>query len=60
MIVNDISLWGAVFVAIIVVIVMIALRFVDSKMLRRMLVVFGATVAQMVVVGAVVLLAFKT
>lgn len=60
MIVNDISLWGAVFVAIIVVIAMIALGFVDSKMLRRMLVVFGATVAQMVVVGAVVLLAFKT
>ena len=60
MIVNDISLWGAVFVAIIVVIAMIALGFVDRKMLRRMLVVFGATVAQMVVVGAVVLLAFKT
>ena len=60
MIVNEISLWGAALVAIIVVIAMIALAFVDSKMLRRMLVVFGATVAQMVVVGAVVLLAFKT
>ena len=56
MIVNEISLWGAALVAILVVIAMIALAFVDRKMLRRMLVIFGATVAQM----AVVLLAFKT
>ena len=60
MIVNEISLWGAAVVAIIVVIAMIALAFVDRMMLRRMLVIFGATVAQMAVVGAVVLLAFKT
>ena len=60
MIVNDISLWGAALVAILVVIAMIALAFVDRKMLRRMLVIFGATMAQMAVVGAVVLLAFKT
>ena len=60
MIVNEISLWGAALVAILVVIAMIALAFVDSKMLRRMLVIFGATVAQMAGVGAVVLLAFKT
>ena len=60
MIVNEISLWGAALVAMLVVIAMLALAFVDRKMLRRMLVVFGATVAQMVVVGAVVLLAFKT
>ena len=60
MIVNEISLWGAALVAIIVVIAMIALAFVDSKMLRRMLVIFGATVAQMIVVGAVVLLAYRT
>ena len=60
MIVNEISLWGAALVAILVVVAMIALAFVDSKMLRRMLVIFGATVAQMAVVGAVVLLAFKT
>ena len=60
MIVNEISLWGAALVAILVVIAMIALAFVDSKMLRRMLVIFGATVVQMAVVGAVVLLAFKT
>ena len=60
MIVNEISLWGAALVAILVGIAMIALAFVDRKMLRRMLVIFGATVAQMAVVGAVVLLAFKT
>ena len=60
MLVNEIYLWGAALVAIIVVVAMIALAFVDSKMLRRMLVIFGATVAQMAVVGAVVLLAFKT
>jgi len=60
MIVNEISIWGAAVVAIIIVIAMIALAFVDRKMLRRMLVIFGATVAQMAGVGAVVLLAFKT
>ena len=53
MIVNEISLWGAALVAILVIIAMIALAFVDSKMLRRMLVIFGATVAQMIVVGAI-------
>ena len=60
MIVSEIYLWGAALVAFLVVVAMLALAFVDRKMLRRMLVVFGATVAQMVVVGAVVLLAFKT
>ena len=60
MIVNEISLWGAAVVAILVGIAMIALAFVDRMMLRRMLVIFGATVVQMAGVGAVVLLAFKT
>ena len=60
MIVNEIYLWGAALIGALVVVAMLALAFVDRKMLRRMLVVFGATVAQMVVVGAVVLLAFKT
>ena len=60
MIVNDISLWGAALVAIIVVIAMIALVFVDSKMLRRVLVIFGATVAQMAVVVAVVWVVYQT
>ena len=49
MIVNEISLWGAALVAILVVVAMIALAFIDRKMLRRMLVIFGATVAQMAV-----------
>ena len=60
MIVSEISLLGAVLIAFLVVVAMLALAFVDRKMLRRMLVIFGTTVAQMVVVGAVVLLAFKT
>ena len=60
MIVNEISIWGAALIGVLVVVAMLVLAFVDRKMLRRMLVVFGATVAQMVVVGAVVLLAFKT
>ena len=60
MIVNEIHLWGAALIGVLVVVAMLALAFVDRKMLRRMLVVFGAPVAQMVVVGAVVLLAFKT
>ena len=60
MIVSEISLLGAVLIAFLVVVAMLALAFVDRKMLRRMLVIFGVTVAQMVVVGAVVLLAFKT
>lgn len=60
MIVSEISLLGAVLIAFLVVVAMLVLAFVDRKMLRRMLVIFGATVAQMIVVGAVVLLAFKT
>ena len=60
MVVNEISLWGAGLIAVLVVVAMIALAFVDNKMLRRMLVIFGATVAQMIVVGAVVLLAYRT
>ena len=60
MVVNEISLWGAGLIAVLVVVAMIALAFVDNKMLRRMLVIFGATMAQMVIVGAVVLLAYKT
>lgn len=60
MIVKEISLWGAALIAVVVVVAILALAFVDRKMLRRMLTIFGATVGQMVVVGAVVLLAFKT
>ena len=60
MVVSEICLWGAALVAFLVVIAMIALAFVDRQMLRRMLVIFGATVVQMTVVGIVVILAFKT
>lgn len=45
MLVSEISLWGAALVACLVFVAMIALAFADSKMLRRMLVIFGATVA---------------
>ena len=54
MIVNEISLWGAALVAIIVVIAMIALAFVDRKMLRRMLVIAASFVAN-VLAGVIAL-----
>ena len=60
MIVSEISLWGAVLIACLVAVAATALAFIDGRMLRRMLVIFGATVAQMAVVGAVVLLVFRT
>lgn len=52
MLVSEISIWGAALVALFVLIAAIALAFIDKKMLRRMLVIFGATIAQMVVVVA--------
>ena len=60
MIVSEISLWGAVLIACLVAVAATALAFIDGRMLRRMLVIFGATVAQMAVVGAVVLLVYRT
>lgn len=60
MIVKEISLWGAVLVASLVVAAIIAFVFIDRKMLKRMLVIFGATVAQMAVVVAVVWLVYQT
>jgi len=60
MLVSEISLWGAALVALFVIIAVIALVFIDRKMLRRMLVIFGATVVQMVVIGAVVWLVYQT
>ena len=60
MIVKEISLWGSIIVACLVVVAAIALAFVDSKMLRRMLVIFGATVAQMALVVAAVWLVYQT
>ena len=60
MLVSEISLWGAAIVAFFVIAASTALAFIDGKMLRRMLVIFGATVAQMAVVGAVVWLVYQT
>lgn len=60
MIVSEVSLWGAALITLLLVVAMTALAFTDSKMLRRMLVIFGATVVQMAIVSAVVMLAFKT
>jgi hypothetical protein len=60
MFVSEISLWGAAIVACVVLIAAIALAFFDRQMLRRMLVIFGATVAQMAVVVAVVWLVYQT
>ena len=54
MFVSEISLWGAALVACIVIIASIALAIADWQMLKRMLTIFGATVAQMAIVVAVV------
>ena len=60
MFVSEISLWGAAIVVCVVLVAAIALAFFDRQMLRRMLVIFGATVAQMAVVVAVVWLVYQT
>ena len=60
MFVSEISLWGAAIVACVVLVAAIALAFFDRQMLRRMLVVFGATVAQMAVVVAGVWVVYQT
>ena len=60
MLVSEISLWGAALIAFLVFIASIALAFFDRQMLRRMLVIFGATVVQMAVVVAVVWLVYQT
>ena len=60
MFVKEISLWGAAIVACVVLVATIALAFFDRQMVRRMLVIFGATVAQMAVVVAVVWVVYQT
>ena len=60
MFVSEISFWGAAIVACVVLVAAIALAFFDRQMLRRMLVIFGATVAQMAVVVAVVWVVYQT
>jgi len=60
MFVSEISLWGAAIVACVVLVAAIALAFFDRQMLRRMLVIFGATVGQMAIVVAVVWVVYQT
>ena len=60
MFVSEISLWGAAIVACVVIVAMIALACFDRQMLRRMMVIFGATVAQMAVVVTVVWVVYQT
>ena len=60
MFVQEISLWGAVIVVCVVLVATIALAIFNSQMLRHMLVIFGATVAQMAVVVAVVWVVYQT
>ncbi len=60
MIVKEISLWGSIIIACLVFVAAIVLAFIDRQMLRRMLVIFGATVAQMAAVVAVVWLVYQT
>ncbi len=60
MFVSEISLWGAAIVACVVFVAIMALAFFDRQMLRRMLVIFGATVAQMAIVVAVVWVVYQT
>ena len=60
MFVSEISLWGAAIVACVVLVAMVALALSDKNMLRRMWVIFGATVAQMAIVVAVVWIVYQT
>ena len=60
MFVSEISLWGAAIVACVVLVAIMALAFFDRQMLRRMMVIFGATVAQMAVVVTVVWVVYQT
>ena len=60
MFVSEISLWGAAIVACVVLVAIMALAFFDRQMLRRMMVIFGATVAQMAVVVAIVWVVYQT
>lgn len=60
MLVTEISLWGTALVAFFVIIAAAVFAFIDGKMMRRMLVIFGATVAQMAIVVAVVWLVYQT
>ena len=60
MIISEIYLWGAAIVACLLVVASVALAVLDGKMLRHMFAIYGATVAQMAVVAAVVWLVYRT
>jgi len=60
MLVSNVSLWGAAIVACFVLIASIVLGFFDRKMLRRVLAVFGVTIAQMAVIAVVVWVVYQT
>ena len=60
MIVTEIYLWGAVIVACLLGVSIIALAIVDSRMLKRILTIFVVTVLQMAVVLAVVWFCYQT
>ena len=60
MFVQEISLWGAAIVTCVVLVATIALAIFDRQMLRRMLVILGATLAQMAIVVAVVWTVYQT
>lgn len=53
-------MWGAAIVACVVLVAMMALSLFNRQMLQRMWVIFGATVAQMAVVVAVVWTVYQT
>jgi hypothetical protein len=60
MLVSNVSLWGAAIVACFVLVGSIVLGFFDRNMLRRVLAVFGVTVAQMAVIAVVVWVVYQT
>ena len=59
MVITEIYLWGAALVACFVLLVVIAIAITDLKMLKRMMVVLGATVGQMLLTGSAVWLVFN-
>ena len=60
MLVSNVSLWGAAIVAFFVLVGSIVLGFFDRKMLRRVLAVYGVTVAQMAAIAVVVWVVYQT
>ena len=60
MLVTEVYLWGAVLVACLLGVSIIALAIADSRMLKRILTIFVVTVLQMAVVLAVVWFCYQT